>query len=54
MDDHRISWAAWSVSDKNETCSMIKDASSPVSGWTNNDLKEWGQIVRTQLIKYKN
>jgi len=51
MRDNRISWVAWSVSDKNETCSMIKDTSSPVSGWTKNDLKEWGQIVRGELNK---
>jgi endoglucanase len=51
MSDHNVSWAAWSVSDKDETCSMIKNASSPVSGWTDNDLKEWGQMVRTELRK---
>jgi len=51
MSANEISWAAWSLSDKNETCSMIKDTSSPVSGWTDNDLKQWGQIVRTELRK---
>jgi len=51
MDDNRISWAAWSVSDKDETCSMIKNTSSPVSGWTDNHLKEWGQIVREEIRK---
>ena len=53
MSEHNISWAAWSVSDKNETCSMIKNSSSPVSGWADSDLKEWGQIVRTELKKYQ-
>jgi len=51
MGDNHISWAAWSISDKDETCSMIKDPSSPVSGWTDKDLKEWGRIVRTELRK---
>ena len=51
MGDNNISWLAWSVSDKNETCSMIKNASSPVSGWKDSDLKEWGQIVREELRK---
>jgi len=51
MSDNHVSWCAWSIADKNETCSMIKNTSSPVSGWTDNDLKEWGQIVRTELIK---
>ena len=51
MEDNNISWAAWSVADKNETCSMIKNTSSPVSGWKDSDLKEWGQIVREELRK---
>jgi len=51
MSDNRISWTAWSLADKNETCSMIKNTSSPVSGWKDSDLKEWGQIVRTELRK---
>jgi len=51
MSENSISWAAWSIADKNESCSMIKNASSPVSGWTDSDLKEWGQIVRTELRK---
>ena len=51
MNENHLSWAAWSISDKNETCSMIKNTSSPVSGWTDNDLKEWGQIVKSELRK---
>jgi endoglucanase len=53
MDEHQISWATWSLADKNETCSMIKNTSSPVSGWTNDDLKEWGLMVRQELKKGK-
>lgn len=49
MNRHRISWAVWSVADKNETCSMIKSKKSPVHGWTENDLKEWGKIIRNTL-----
>jgi len=49
MGDNQISWVAWSISDKDETCSMIKDTSSPAYGWTEDDLKEWGQIVRKEL-----
>jgi len=51
MGENHISWATWSVSDKNETCSMIKDSSSPAYNWTENDLKEWGKIVRAELRK---
>jgi len=51
MGENNISWCTWSIADKNETCSMIKNTSSPVSGWVANDLKEWGQIVREELRK---
>lgn len=51
MSRHRISWAAWSIADKNETCSMIKSKKSPAYGWTENDLKEWGKIIRNTLQK---
>lgn len=50
MSKNQISWAAWSVSGKDETCSMIKYPDSPVSGWTEQDLKEWGKIVRETLL----
>jgi len=53
MADNNLSWVAWSISDKNETCSMIKDSSSPVSNWKECDLKEWGKIVREELRKHK-
>jgi len=53
MEEHKISWVAWSVSDKNETCSMIKNKSSPVSGWTDKDLKEWGKKIREELRKQR-
>ena len=51
MNDHHISWAAWSISDKDETCSMIQNTSAPVSGWKDSDLKEWGKIVKEELKK---
>jgi len=51
MKDNGISWITWSIADKNETCSMIKNTSSPISGWTKNDLKEWGQMVREEFQK---
>jgi len=53
MSENNLSWIAWSVSDKNETCSMIKNTSSPAYGWTEDDLKDWGQIVREELRKHQ-
>jgi endoglucanase len=57
MADHQISWAAWSISSKTETCSMIVaddqpgSIPAPVSNWTENDLTEWGKTVKNELIK---
>ena len=51
MSSNNISWDAWCIADKNESCSMIQNTSSPISGWADSDLKEWGQIVRTELRK---
>lgn len=49
MAKNNLSWAAWSIADKNETCSMVQSPESPISNWTDADLKEWGQIVRKTL-----
>lgn len=51
MQEHSISWAAWSVSDKDETCSMLLPSASSGGNWKNEDLKEWGRIVRDELKK---
>lgn len=51
MKQHAISWVAWSVSDKDETCSMLYPSASSEGKWTNLDLKEWGVMVRDELKK---
>jgi len=54
MEKNQISWACWSLSSKNESCSMIKDDSvDPKGPWSGNDLKEWGTMVRG-MIREKN
>lgn len=49
MDRHHISWVAWSVSDKDETCSMLYPEASSEGNWTEKDMKEWGRMVRQAL-----
>lgn len=50
METNKLSWACWSVSSKNETCSMIKDDSvNPTGHWKDSDLKDWGKWVREML-----
>ncbi|KAA6326943.1 Endoglucanase [termite gut metagenome] len=49
MKKNSISWVAWSVSDKDETCSMIQTTGASEGGWKDSDLKEWGIVVRKEL-----
>jgi endoglucanase len=49
MQKYQLSWVAWSLSDKDETCSMIKNTTVPVSGWLDKDLKDWGKIIKNEL-----
>jgi endoglucanase len=51
MADNSISWVAWSVSDKDETCSMLLPSASSDGSWSDNDLKEWGITVRDAIKK---
>jgi endoglucanase len=49
MEQNKISWVVWSVSDKNETCSMLLPKSSSTGGWSDDDIKEWGNISRKTI-----
>ena len=51
MDWRSISWAAWSISDKDETCSMLLPKASSEGRWQEDDVKEWGHMVRAELKK---
>lgn len=51
MDKKRISWLAWSVSDKNETCSVLYPSAADDGGWREEDVKEWGRVVREESKK---
>jgi endoglucanase len=48
-DEHKLSWLAWSVSDKNETCSVLKPTASSEGNWKDDDIKEWGKFVLKYL-----
>ncbi len=49
MEQHQISWAAWSISDKPETCSMMLTGASSEGPWQGPVLREWGRMVHTEL-----
>jgi endoglucanase len=52
MDEKGLSWIAWSVSDKNETCSVLNPTASSNGKWKNTDIKESGKLVREYLRSY--
>jgi endoglucanase len=52
MENCKISWIAWSISDKNESCSMLVPLASSYGEWTNDVLTKWGTIIR-QTIREK-
>lgn len=41
-----VSWITWSVSDKNETCSVLLPTARDGGQWSESDLKETGKAVR--------
>jgi endoglucanase len=53
MDAGKLSWIVWSVSDKNETCSMLLPRASSEGNWDDGLLKKWGKISR-QAIRERN
>jgi endoglucanase len=53
MNENHLSWAAWSVSDKNETCSVLNTSASSNGNWSEDDIKAWGQLARKTLKMYQ-
>ena len=52
MERLKISWVNWSLSDKNETCSMLLQRAKADGNWTDDVIKPWGKLVRKTLLKY--
>ena len=50
LDEHKISWCNWSVSDKEETASIIKPGARYTGKWKIEDLTPSGQFVREEMI----
>ena len=49
MEERKISWVTWSVSDKEETCSVLTKSASSNGNWSDQDLKESGILTREYL-----
>lgn len=52
MEARKLSWITWSVSDKDETCSILKKSAKSEGIWKTEDLKDSGIKVREYLRKY--
>jgi len=52
METHKLSWITWSVSDKDESCSILNKSAKSEGNWKESDLKESGLKVRDYLRKY--
>jgi len=47
-----ISWVCWSISDKDETCSMLLPQAKSTGPWPDNVIKPYGRLVKSMLQKY--
>ena len=52
MEERKLSWITWSISDKDETCSILKKSAKSEGKWKKEDLKESGIKVREYLRRY--
>lgn len=51
-EKNKISWITWSVSDKDETCSVLKKTAPSAGEWKEDDLKASGIKARELIRKY--
>ena len=49
MQEKKLSWITWSLSDKDESCSVLNKSASSDGNWTDKDLKESGLKTREYL-----
>lgn len=55
MESRKLSWACWSVSSKEETCSMlIPNTPANAKKWKEKDIKPWGKIVKENILRLNN
>jgi endoglucanase len=52
MESKGLSWITWSVSDKDETCSVLKSTAASDGNWKESDLKEAGISIRKYLRSF--
>jgi len=50
-EQNSLSTVVWSISDKDETCSMLTPEASSEGPWSDEVVKEWGKIVKNWIRK---
>lgn len=49
LDENKISWLNWSISDKEESSAAVRPGASPTGGWPDNMLTQSGLMTRAEL-----
>lgn len=49
MEDRKISWANWSLADKDESSAALLPGASPTGGWPDSQLSASGAFVKSQI-----
>ncbi len=49
MDQNRLSWCNWSITDKNETTAALLPKANPLGRWPTNEISPSGLLVRSEL-----
>lgn len=53
-ENNKISWVTWSISSKEETCSMLLPSASITGNWQPTDLSESGILTRQKILELNN
>ena len=52
MEANKVSWVCWSLSDKDETCSMLLPRATATGPWADDVVKKYGKLVKAMLLQY--
>ncbi len=54
MKKHQLTHCNWSVHDKDEGASIVKNGANPKGGWTDDDLTKSGKLVKSYIVNWEN
>ncbi len=49
LEDNKLSWANWNITDKNETTALLLPGAPANGGWTEGQLSPAGIYIREKL-----